>query len=58
LDYDSARTWGVLAEKLKSNPVGELELFIASIALANKQTLVTKNKKHFERIPELQVESW
>lgn len=58
LDYDSARTWGALAEKLKSNPVGELDLFIASIALSNKQVLITKNKKHFERVPGLQVEDW
>lgn len=58
LDYDSAKTWGALAEKLKSNPVGELDLFIASIALANKQVLITRNKKHFERIPGLKVECW
>lgn len=58
LDYDSARMWGALAENLKSNLVGELDLFIASIALASEQALVTRNKKHFERIPGLQMESW
>lgn len=58
LDYESAKLWGVFAEKLKSNSIGELDLFIASIALSNKQVLVTRNKKHFERVPDLEVESW
>jgi len=58
LDYESAKLWGAFAEKLKSNYIGELDLFIASIALSNKQALVTKNKKHFERVPGLEVEGW
>jgi tRNA(fMet)-specific endonuclease VapC len=58
LDYDAAMLWGELAERLKSNSIGELDLFIASIALANKQTLITRNVKHFERVPKLQVEDW
>jgi tRNA(fMet)-specific endonuclease VapC len=57
-DYDSAKLWGELAGRLKSNSIGELDLFIASMALANKQALVTKNKKHFERVPNLQIEEW
>lgn len=58
LSYDSAMLWGELAEKLKSNSIGELDLFIASIALANDQTLITRNKKHFERVPSLNVDGW
>jgi tRNA(fMet)-specific endonuclease VapC len=58
LDYDSARLWGRLAEELKSNNIGELDLFIASIAIANKQTLLTKNVKHFRSVPDLTIESW
>lgn len=58
LDYESARIWGELAERTKSNSIGELDLFIASIAIANKQTLLTRNIKHFERVPDLTVESW
>jgi tRNA(fMet)-specific endonuclease VapC len=56
LDRDSARAAGALHDK--SNPIGESDLLIASIAMANKQTLITKNKRHFERIPGLQVEGW
>jgi tRNA(fMet)-specific endonuclease VapC len=58
LDYNSAKLWGELAETLKSNSIGELDLFIASIASANKQTLVTRNVKHFDRVPGLQVQDW
>jgi predicted nucleic acid-binding protein len=31
---------------------------IASIALSNDLTLVTNNEKHFNRIPNLSIESW
>lgn len=58
LDYESAKMWAELAQATKSNTIGDRDLFIASIALSNKQTLITKNKKHFERIAGLQVESW
>jgi hypothetical protein len=49
--YEICKIWGELARSLKSETIGDRDLFIASIALANKQTLVTKNKKHFERVP-------
>lgn len=58
LDYESAKLWGELAEKLKSNSIGELDLFIASMALSNKQAIVTRNRRHFERVPGLQIEGW
>lgn len=57
-DYESARLWGHLSAELKSNTIGDPDLLIASIALSNKQVLVTRNKKHFERVPELEVEGW
>lgn len=58
LDRDSARMVGELYAAIKSNPIGESDLLIASIVLANKQAIVTKNKKHFERVPGLQVKRW
>lgn len=58
LDYESGKIWGELAHSLKSDTIGDRDLFIASIALSNKQTLITRNKKHFERVPGLQVEGW
>jgi tRNA(fMet)-specific endonuclease VapC len=56
LDRDSAKAAGAINDK--SNPIGESDLLIASIVLANKQVLITRNKKHFERISGLKVEDW
>lgn len=58
LDYESGKIWGELAQSLKSDMIGDRDLFIASIALANKQTVITRNRKHFERVPGLEVEGW
>lgn len=58
LDHDSALLWGQLAHSMRSDSIGDRDLFIASISLSNNQTLVTKNKKHFERIAGLRVEDW
>ena len=58
LDSESARMVGELDAAIKTSPIGESDLLIASIALANKQTVITRNKKHFERVPGLQVEGW
>lgn len=58
LDYESGRICGELAQSLKSGMIGDRDLFIASIALANKQAVITRNKKHFERVPGLEVEDW
>jgi tRNA(fMet)-specific endonuclease VapC len=58
LDYESGRIGGQLAASMKSNTIGDRDLFIASIAIANRQTLITENKKHFERVASLDVEGW
>lgn len=38
--------------------VGTMDMKIAAIALANQATLLTRNLKDFNRIPDLQVEDW
>jgi tRNA(fMet)-specific endonuclease VapC len=38
--------------------IGRADLLIASIALANRATLVTRNVRDFRRIPNLQVVNW
>jgi hypothetical protein len=40
----------------KSNPIGESDILIAGITLSNKQTVIARNKRHFERVLGLQVE--
>ncbi len=43
------------ALKLKSKQIAIADLFIASTAVANNLPLATLNKKHFERVDELQL---
>lgn len=38
--------------------IGTMDLKIAAIALANRATLLTRNRKDFNRIPDLQLEDW
>ena len=38
--------------------IGRADLLIASIALAQQATLVTRNVRHFRQIPHLSIENW
>ena len=42
----------------KFRKIGRADLLIASIALANRAILVTRNLRHFRQIPGLKVENW
>jgi len=42
----------------QGNRVADADLFIASIALAQRATLITGNLRHYERIPDLLIEDW
>lgn len=43
---------------LKGKPCPSLDLLIASIALAEKSTLVTNNTRDFQHIPGLKLSNW
>ncbi len=60
LGIESAQQAGRLRAHLKKlgTPIGEYDLLIAGIALANKLTVVTHNTREFSRVPGLQVEDW
>ena len=52
----------VILEQLRATKglrkIGRADLLIASIALANRAILVTRNLRDFRRIPNLQVVNW
>ena len=52
--------YGRLTNELgsKGSPIGDLDTLIASTAIVHRQILLTKNKKHFDKVPGLVTESW
>lgn len=59
-DLASARLFGELKARLTNTgkTVADADLFIAAIALSRGATLVTGNRKHYERISGLVTEDW
>jgi tRNA(fMet)-specific endonuclease VapC len=47
-----------LSSKKGVKKIGRADLLIASIALAQGATLITRNLKHFKLIPQLKCENW
>jgi tRNA(fMet)-specific endonuclease VapC len=45
-------------KKIRSKPIGQNDLLIASVAINYNLKLVTRNKKHFDSIPGLNLEEW
>lgn len=60
LDEYSAKKASELHKFLskKGNIIDLRDLFISAICLTHDVKLATKNKKHFEIIPELKLEDW
>jgi len=56
-DKNSSEIFAKIKAKLKKqgNIIADMDLMIASIAIANKAILFTNNIKHFERIKELKI---
>lgn len=57
-DRSAAEIHGDLRFRLRHNPIGDRDLLIAAIALANGLVLVTNNTREFNRVSELRVEDW
>ena len=60
LDWAAAGHFGRLKADLEraGTLLADADLLIASIALARGAGLVTGNRRHYERIPELRIEDW
>lgn len=57
-DRGAAEQHGRIRYLLRRRPIGERDLLIASIALADDLMLVTHNVTEFSRVPRLRVEDW
>lgn len=60
LDLGSARVFGEVKTTLarRGAIVADADLLIASVAISRGATVVTGNRKHFERIPGVVLEDW
>jgi tRNA(fMet)-specific endonuclease VapC len=54
----AVREYKRLQEQKGLKKIGHADLLAASVALANRATLVTRNLRHFRRIPNLELENW
>jgi tRNA(fMet)-specific endonuclease VapC len=57
-DADATSQFDKLVKTKKLRKIGRADLLIASIALANRATLVTRNTRHFQQVPNLSVINW
>lgn len=60
LPFDEAAAADHAAHRfaLRATPIGERDLVIASIATTTGHTLVSSNRREFERVPGLELEDW
>lgn len=54
--YEYGRLRGLMLRQ--GQPVLEIDLMIAAVALVHDLTLVTHNTKHFRNVPGLRLEDW
>jgi tRNA(fMet)-specific endonuclease VapC len=59
-DAPAAAAYGIIRAALETKglPIGAMDLMIAAHAVSQEVTLVTRNRREFERVPGLRVVSW
>lgn len=59
INYDICRRFGEIRGSLRrqGKPIADFDLMIAATALAHNLTLLSNNRRHFENIPGLRLES-
>jgi tRNA(fMet)-specific endonuclease VapC len=58
IDRPASTEFDRLRDISKFRKIGRADLLIASITLANRAILVTRNLRHFKQITALKVENW
>ncbi len=58
VDGASAAWFDKLRKQKRLKKIGRADLLIASITLAHRATLVTRNVRHFRQVPGVAVENW
>lgn len=59
-DLECAKSFGTIKSRLRNigKPTGEVDALSAATAIAHRAVLITGNKRHFEHIEGLRIETW
>lgn len=59
-DSAAAKEAAKITEELRKNgqPIGAMDALVAGTAIANNETLLTRDIEHYKRIRKLRVETW
>jgi tRNA(fMet)-specific endonuclease VapC len=59
-NYTAASCYGKIRKELKDKgqPISDMDMLIAAVAMANELIVVTNNEKEFRRISGLKIENW
>jgi tRNA(fMet)-specific endonuclease VapC len=60
IDAPAAEQFGRFKARLRraGRPIGDIDLFIAGVAVCYGLIVVTNNTEHFRRLPDLPLENW
>ena len=60
LELQAVQRFGRLKAALEAEGrrLADFDLLIAAVALSRRAVLVTGNRRHYERVPDLQLEDW
>jgi len=59
-DSAAAEAYAALRATLErdGNPIGNMDMMIAAVAISTGSTLVTNDERHFRHVPGLTIENW
>src|SRR5687768_14065321 len=59
-ERSTAEIFGTIVGELekRGQSISDIDALIASVALENAEVLVTRNRRHFDRIPALRIETY
>jgi tRNA(fMet)-specific endonuclease VapC len=57
-DAKATAIFDLLRQTSAIKQIGHADLMIASLALLHSAILVTRNRRHFQNVPRLQIENW
>ena len=60
LKVDAIKIYAKISAELrmKGEKIGDFDELIASITISKKETLITRNIRHYERISEISLQNW